>query len=102
TWYQRAAKQGYPNAMHSLAGLYLYGSGVMRDFVLGYAWLELAVRHYAPSAPQFAAAQRLRDELQAALPPAALQSANAFVASWRAEPEPIAEFTAAPPMTLDR
>ena len=86
-WYQHAANQGQPNAMHSLAGMYLSGRGVMRNVVLGYAWLELAVRHYTQSEPQLATAQSLRDRLKMRLPPMALERANAFVAAWRAQPQ---------------
>ena len=87
-WYMRAANQGQPNAMHSLAGMYLNGRGVMKLPARGYAWLQLAARHYPRDAPQREAVLKLRDQIRMTLTPVGLQRAQAFLGSWTAKTEP--------------
>lgn len=49
-WYQKAAEQGYVEAQHKLALLYLYGVGVDNDDSKAAEWLnKAAVQGYAPA-----------------------------------------------------
>lgn len=41
-WLRKAAKRGYPEAMHLLAGCYLRGEGVPLDSDAGLMWLHAA------------------------------------------------------------
>ena len=49
-WYEKAAKQGYPDGEYRLAIALLYGIGVDRDDMQGKKWLALAARHKHPVA----------------------------------------------------
>ena len=42
SWFQLAAEQGEAGAQFSLAAMYYNGDGVPRDYVLAYAWANLA------------------------------------------------------------
>ena len=52
-WYRKAAEHGNTNAQYSLGARYFKGEGLPQDYVMGYAWLELAARHGHYSAPNY-------------------------------------------------
>ena len=76
-WYERAARQGYPDAMMQLGFLYATGRGdIVQNAVLAWVWfaraavkgVELAAGHRDRvgrflSAPELAEAQRRADQL---------------------------------------
>ena len=42
-WYRKAAEQGFAPGQSNLGLMYARGEGVPKDYVLAYAWLNLAV-----------------------------------------------------------
>ena len=46
-WYRLAAEQGHPKAQLNLAAMYGNGQGVPRDYVMAYAWAEIAAGNEA-------------------------------------------------------
>jgi TPR repeat protein len=89
-WYMRAANQGQPNAMHSLAGMYLNGRGVMKLPARGYAWLQLAADTIHRDAPQREAVLKLRDQIRMTLTRSGSSARKRFLDRGRQRPNPAA------------
>lgn len=57
-WYEKAAKQHYPDAEYRMGISLLYGSGVKRNEAVGKKWLALAAKH------GHAVAKNMMDDMQ--------------------------------------
>jgi TPR repeat protein len=86
-WYRRSAVQGFPNAMHTLGGLYLQGRGLPMDAVEAYVWLTLAATHYASGDRLAEAAATLSSQARAMLSPEDISKADARIDLWKAVSE---------------
>jgi hypothetical protein len=81
-WYERAAKQGNPDAMLGLAVIHGFGQGVPQDKQAAFRWLVIAgTQHLDADGAEKVASSR--DKLAEGLSPeqieAALAEARAFV-----------------------
>jgi TPR repeat protein len=52
-WYRQAAEHGNADAQYSLGAKYFKGEGLPQDYVMGYAWMEVAARQGHFSAPNY-------------------------------------------------
>ena len=75
-WYRKAAEDGNADAQYAMGAKYFKGEGLPMDYVMGYAWMDVAARqgHYAApnyrdlialilSTEDIAKAKALSDEL---------------------------------------
>lgn len=79
-WWQKAAEQGFAAAQYSLGRAYYEGFGVPKDFVLAYAWSNLAAAHTSDTG---AAAKKIRDELEERLSAEQLAEAQRLSSNWK-------------------
>ncbi|MDI4633916.1 sel1 repeat family protein [Pelomonas sp. V22] len=83
-WMQRAADQGYPQALFNLSVGHVKGLWPEADPALGYAYFKLA--KLASEGELNARAKASLDELKQSLSPEQMKRAEALAASWRANP----------------
>ncbi|MFA5627419.1 MAG: hypothetical protein WCX90_03860 [Thiohalomonadaceae bacterium] len=72
----QAAKEGNVHAQGKLAGLYLFGVGVEKNYIEAYAWFDLAVRQGDKSAEKF------RDAISDQLSNAQLRQASVLAEDY--------------------
>lgn len=75
-WYQKAAMQGNSISQRYLGGMYFYGEGVSRNFVLAYAWLNLS----AAQGDDYS--KETRDELEKRLTPVERAEGQRKASEW--------------------
>jgi uncharacterized protein len=78
-WVSKAAILGHAPAQGALAGMYFRGEGVPQDFVLAYAWLNLAAVHY----PDDKDVESSRDKILGKLSPTELAEAQRLSSKWQ-------------------
>jgi TPR repeat protein len=57
-WFQKAADQGYVDAMTELGGLYATGQSIPRDCAAAHRWFALAAQHGSRQAETWLAANQ--------------------------------------------
>ena len=80
-WYEKAAKQGEPNAQLSLGAMYYEGRGVPQNYIKAHMWLNLATAGGAKNA------RRDRDKLAARMTPAQIAEAQRLASEWKPKKE---------------
>src|SRR6202035_4923064 len=79
-WVRRSADQGYRNAESLPGSFYRDGTGVPKDYVQAYLWLNLAA-----AAGDSGAAKR-RDDLEKLMTPERIGEAQALTSKWKPQP----------------
>lgn len=86
TWYERAAKQGNPDAMLGLAVIYGFGQGVPQDKQASFRWLVIAgTQHLDADGAEKVASTR--DMLAEGLTPDQIEAALAEARAFTPRPE---------------
>lgn len=75
-WYRMAAEQANAEGQLNLGQVYLLGTGVPKDFVLAYKWLNLAAAQSSEYSSQ-------RDQLEARMTPEQIAEAQRLVREWQ-------------------
>jgi len=75
--FMQAAARGNAQAQYAVGQMYLYGNGIPRDVVMGYAFTALAAKRRHPLA------MKLAPQLRASLTPAQLRDAEASIAAFK-------------------
>jgi len=52
-WYLSAAEQGHADAQYSVGAVYFKGEGVPTDYVMGYAWMDVASQNGSEDADEY-------------------------------------------------
>ena len=71
-WYRKAAQQGHASAQYKLGAKYFKGEGVPMDYLMAYAWMDMAAKQELDIATNY------RDLIASILEPDELKKARAF------------------------
>ena len=83
-WFRRAADQGHVSAQYALGLMYKEGTGLAKDLVRAYMWLDLATILAKGETRDVLA--RTRDDLAKTMTDDQITQAEGLAREWKAKP----------------